>query len=40
VYKQPKLEPKKGDDYEQKRKKIDKYKKVSRVLLKKDTTRV
>lgn len=40
VYKQPKLEleKEKGDDYEQKRKKIDRYKKVSSALLKKDTT--
>ena len=36
VYKQPKLELQKGDDYEQKRKKIDGYKKVSNALLKKD----
>ncbi len=36
VYKQPKLELEKGDDYEKKRKKIDGYKKVSNTLLKKD----
>lgn len=40
VYKQPKLELQKGDDYEQKRKKIDGYKKVSNALLKKDTAGV
>lgn len=42
VYKQPKLELQKdkNDDYEQKKKKIDGYKKVSRALLKKDTTGV
>ena len=38
VYKQPKLDLKKSDDYEQKKEKIDKYKKISRALLKKDTT--
>lgn len=40
VYKQPKLEleKEKGDDYEQKKKKIDGYRKVSNALLKKDTT--
>jgi putative transposase len=42
VYKQPKLELKKekDDDYEEKKGKIDKYRKVSRALLKKDTTRI
>ena len=42
VYKQPKLvlEKEKDDDYEEKKKKIDRYKKVSRALLKKDSTRV
>lgn len=42
VYKQPKLELQKdrNDDYEQKKKKIDGYMKVSRALLKKDTTRI
>jgi transposase len=38
VYKQPKLVLEKGDDYEQKKGKVDRYKKVSRALLKKDTT--
>jgi transposase len=42
VYKQPKLEleKEKHDDYEEKKGKIDKYRKVSRALLKKDTTRI
>ena len=41
VYKQPKLElEKKGDDYEEKKEKIDRYRKVSRALLKKDTSGV
>ncbi len=42
VYRQPKLELKKekDDDYEQKKNKIDKYKKVSNALLKKDSTGV
>ena len=40
VSKQPKLELQKGDEYEQKRKKIDGYKKVSNALLKKDTAGV
>lgn len=35
VYKQPKLELEKGDDYEEKKKKIDRYKKISSALLKK-----
>ena len=40
VYKQPKLELEKGDDYEEKKKKIDRYKKISSALLKKDSTRI
>ena len=40
VYKQPKLELEKGDDYEEKKKKIDRYKKILSALLKKDSTRV
>ena len=35
VYKQPKLELEKGSDYEEKKGKIDRYKKVSSALLKK-----
>ena len=35
VYKQPKLELEKGDDYEEKKGKIDRYKKVSSALFKK-----
>ena len=38
VYKQPKLELEKGDDYEEKKNKIDRYKKVSSALFKKDST--
>ncbi len=40
VYKQPKLklQKEKDDDYEKKKGKIDRYKKVSTALLKKDTT--
>ena len=38
VYKQPKLELEKGIDYEKKKGKIDRYKKVSSALLKKDST--
>ena len=39
VYKQPKLELEKGIDYEEEKKeKIDNYKKVSSALLKKDST--
>jgi transposase len=38
VYKQPKLELEKGSDYEEKKGKIDRYKKVSSALLKKDFT--
>lgn len=40
VYKQPKLELQKDDDYEEKKEKIDKYKKVSHAFLKKDTARI
>jgi transposase len=42
VYKQPKLEleKEKDDDYEQKKEKIERYKKVSHSLLKKDTAGV
>ena len=40
VYKQPKLELEKGDDYEEKKGKIDRYKKISSVLFKKDSTRI
>lgn len=40
VYKQPKIVLKKEEDYEQKKEKIDRYKKVSHALLKKDTPRV
>jgi putative transposase len=42
VYKQPKLdlEKEKDDDYEEKKGKIDRYKKVSHTFLKKDSTRV
>jgi len=38
VYKQPKLELEKGIDYEEKKNKIEGYKKVSSALLKKDST--
>jgi transposase len=38
VYKQPKLELEKGIDYEEKKNKIDNYKKISSALLKKDST--
>ena len=38
VYKRPKLELKKGNDYEEKKNKIDRYKKVSSALLKKGST--
>ena len=38
VYKQPKLELQKGDDYEQKKEEIEGYRKVSHALLKKDST--
>ena len=40
VYKQPKLKLEKDDDYEQKKGKIDGYRKASTALIKKDTTRV
>jgi transposase len=40
VYKQPKLELEKGIDYEEKKYKIDRYKKISSALLKKDSTRI
>ena len=40
VYKKPKLELEKGNDYEEKKNKIDRYKKVSSALLKKDSTRI
>jgi putative transposase len=38
VYKQPKLVLEKSNDYEEKKGKVDRYKNVSRALLKKDTT--
>jgi hypothetical protein len=39
VYKQPKLELEKGNDYDEEKKgKIDRYKKISAALLKKDST--
>ena len=38
VYKQPNLELEKGNDYEEKKGKIDRYKKVSSALFKKDST--
>jgi transposase len=38
VYKQPKLELEKGNDYEEKKGKIEGYKKISSALLKKDST--
>ena len=38
VYKQPKLELEKGNDYQEKKNKIDRYKKVSSALLKKGST--
>ena len=38
VCKRPKLELEKGIDYEEKKKKIDRYKKISSALLKKDST--
>ena len=40
VYKQPKLEVEKGVDYNEKKGKIDRYKKVSSALFKKDSTRI
>ena len=38
VCKRPKLELEKGIDYEEKKNKIDRYKKISSALLKKDST--
>jgi hypothetical protein len=38
MQKQPKLELEKGNDYEEKKGKIEGYKKVSSALLKKDST--
>jgi transposase len=38
VCKRPKLELEKGEDYEEKKKKIDRYKKISSALLKKGST--
>ena len=38
VYKRPKLELEKGIDYEEKKNRIDRYKKVSSALFKKDST--
>ena len=40
IQKQPKLELEKGDDYEEKKGKIEGYKKISSALLKKDSTRI
>ena len=40
VYKRPKLELEKSNDYEEKKTKIDRYKKVSSALFKKDSTRI
>ena len=40
AYRQPKLELEKGDDYDEKKNKIDRYKKISSALLKKDSTRI
>jgi hypothetical protein len=40
IQKQPKLELEKGDDYEEKKGKIERYKKISAALLKKDSTRI
>jgi transposase len=40
VYKQPKLELEKEENDEEKKEKIERYKKVSRALLKKDTAGV
>ena len=40
VRKETKLELEKGTDYEEKKNNIDRYKKVSSVLLKKDSTRI
>jgi hypothetical protein len=38
VYKQPKLELEKDDDYEEEKGKIEGYKKISSALFKKDST--
>jgi hypothetical protein len=38
IQKQPKLELEKGNDYEEKKGKIERYKKISAVLFKKDST--
>ena len=38
IQKQPKLELEKGDDYEEKKEKIERYKKISSALFKKDST--
>ena len=38
IQKQPKLELEKGDDYEEKKGKIERYKKISAALFKKDST--
>jgi transposase len=40
VCKRPKLELEKGNDYEEKKGKIERYKKISAALLKKDSTRI
>lgn len=40
VYRQPKRKLEKGDDYDEKKGKIDRYKRISHALLKKDSTRV
>ena len=40
VYKQPKLELEKEENYEEKKGKIERYRKISSALLKKDTTRI
>ena len=40
IQKQPKLELEKGDGYEEKKGKIERYKKISAALFKKDSTRI
>ena len=40
IQKQPKLELEKGNDYEEKKGKIERYKKISAALFKKDSTRI
>jgi transposase len=40
VYKQPKLKLERSSDYEEKKGKIDRYKKISSALFKKDSTRI